>query len=29
MKFANVKLKKGTVANLNQNDVESSVYVLD
>jgi hypothetical protein len=29
MKFANVKLKKWTVANLNQNDVESSVYVLD
>jgi len=29
MKFANVSLKKGTIANLNQNDVESSVYVLD
>jgi len=29
MKFANVKLKKWTIANLNQNDVESSVYVLN
>jgi len=29
MKFANVSLKKWTIVNLNQNDVESSVYVLD
>ncbi len=29
MKFANVKLKKWAIANLNQNDVESSIYVLN
>ena len=29
MKFANVSIKKWSIVNLNQNDVESSVYVLD